>query len=904
MMGVRGGIRASLSWIRLRALVAFVMASLAYACAQGEVLDDAPPGDQSGDDAGSTSSSGDGRDASTTLPGKDAGQDAKPDRVDAGPSDVAAAPTLTSISPNQGTVGSTGPTIVVTGTGFVARTVVQLNGAALPTSFVSSTELRATIPTGSLAAVQTLHVTVGTSPPGGGASAELPFDVVNPSPSLTALAPTSAPIGSPDTALTVTGAQFVSGARVRFAGVDLATSFGTESTLTATIPSARLTTSGSFDVTVVNPAPGGGTSTAIAFTVTNPTVTVASVSPQSAIVGAAATPIALVGTGFVAASAVSFNGATIASSTTDGQHITATVPASALTNAGDFSVVVTNPAPGGGVSTPVSFHVVHPAPTATSLSPSSVVVGTAPPTITVVGTGFLAGKTKIAFDGAAVTATTVIDATHVSAALTTAQVAAAATIAVTVVNPAPGGGTSAPALTFTVNNPSPGATSLAPSSIGVGAADTTVTITGSGFVQGSTATSNGASLATTYVSGTKLTAVIPSAQLTSARTLSIAVTSPAPGGGTSTALSFTVTNPGPTLTSIAPSFVALAAPATTITITGADFIDPKGIAANGSIVMNGTTALATSFVSATQLTAVLPAAQLTAAATLSITVVNPAPGGGTSSVAFFAVNNPAPVLTSVTPGSLYFGAATTTLTLTGSGFVAGSVVKSNGAALASTTQSASSITATLPASQLAVVGPLAITVTNAAPGGGTSAAQTIGVACNTQGSDYALDAAADATLITLNLKDAAAPHATRIGKSTTATMTCPYTGDTTTSAPYRAYVVQNTLGRTATLSAWAVCTSDANHDDDAFLAFYNRSTVPTTQAELTQCTGVISEGSGGGGGFDSNDPGGSSYCPGLTKTNGKSLSVPACGKAVVVIQAYNATSTAYPPPASMKIKLE
>jgi hypothetical protein len=901
----RGGTRDSLRrWLLLFAVLVLAMAMSTGGCANApDDGDRAGSGDDASDSAAPGHPSGDGADARKPGDVVDSGEGGDAASRDGTPSDNAAVPVLTSIAPAQAAVGSAATTIVVTGTDFVARSVVQLDGAALATSFVSKTELRATIPAASMASVQTLHVTVGTAPPGGGASEDLPFEVVNPAPAITSLAPSSAPLGSPATVLTVTGASFVNGAKVVFDGVDLVTTFGSDTSVSATIPAAKLAASGSYNVTVVNPAPGGGASSAIAFTVTNPTVTVTSVTPQTVAINAAATAIQILGTGFVSASAVSFNGTTIASSTVDAKHMTATIPAALLTNASDFPVVVTNPQPGGGVSTPVMFHVVYPAPTATSLSPSGVVLGTAPPTLTVTGSGFVAGKTQIAFDGALVTSS-VIDASHVSATLTTQQMLSARTIQVTVVNPSPGGGTSAPALSFVVSNPVPVASALSPSSALEGSGDTVVTVTGSSFVDGAGVAAKGSvvmigqsALVTSFVSATQISATIPSAMLGAAKTLSLVVSNPAPGGGTSGALTFTVTNPGPTVTSVSPSSTTAPAQDTTITLTGTGFVNGNGVAANGSQARNGLAPLVTTFVSATTLTAVLPASHLASAATLSISVTNPQPGGGASGAIYFTVNNPAPTVSSVSPALLYFGAGDTTITLTGAGFVGGSVVKSNGATLASSTQSATQITATVPAAQLSTIGALSITVTNAAPGGGVSAAKTIQVACNTSGVDYALGALNQATSIPLSFTGVSVPTANRIIQTVTAGADlCPAVADATQAEPYRAYVVQNTLGQTASLSAWAACSSTAN---DAFLTFYKQATLPS---DLEQCTGFVAEGKVGTGGHDSPESAGATFCPGLVGAD--ALSLPACGRAVVLIQPFSITSTSYTPPPTLKIQLQ
>jgi len=51
---------------------------------------------------------------------------------------------------------------------------------------------------------------------------------------------------------------------------------------------------------------------------------------------------------------------------------------------------------------------------------------------------------------------------------------------------------------------------------------------------------NGANRATTYVSPTQLTAVIPATDLTTAATARVTVFNPPPGGGTSNAVSLVV----------------------------------------------------------------------------------------------------------------------------------------------------------------------------------------------------------------------------------------------------------------------------------------------------------------------------------------------------------------------------
>lgn len=94
-------------------------------------------------------------------------------------------------------------------------------------------------------------------------------------------------------------------------------------------------------------------------------------------------------------------------------------------------------------------------------------------------------------------------------------------------------------------NPSPVAATLSPASVAAASADFTLTVTGSGFVSGSTVEWNGAPRVTTFVSSSQLTATIYAADIAAQSTAQVTVASPGPGGGVSQALPFTVTAPIP-----------------------------------------------------------------------------------------------------------------------------------------------------------------------------------------------------------------------------------------------------------------------------------------------------------------------------------------------------------------------
>ena len=140
------------------------------------------------------------------------------------------------------------------------------------------------------------------------------------------------------------------------------------------------------------------------------------------------------------------------------------------------------------------------------------------------------------------------------------------------------------------------------------------------FIPASVVQVNGSNRATTFVSSTRLTAAMPAGDVTTASFPSISVQNPGPGGGVY-ALTFAVNNPQPTLTSLSPSGVTAGSGSFTLTLNGTNFIPTSVVQVNGS---NRTT----TFVSGTRLTATIPASDVASASALSVSVVNPGPGGG------------------------------------------------------------------------------------------------------------------------------------------------------------------------------------------------------------------------------------------------------------------------------------
>ncbi len=140
---------------------------------------------------------------------------------------------------------------------------------------------------------------------------------------------------------------------------------------------------------------------------------------------------------------------------------------------------------------------------------------------------------------------------------------------------------------------------------------------------------NGVSLTTLYISSTQLKAAVPAADLAVAGTASVKVVSLSPGG-TSNALAFTIKNPTPVVTALSPTSIEAGSLAFTLTVTGPKFVQ-------GAVVCLNATALTTTFVSSTELKASVPAGKFASAATLPVTVLNPALSAGRSNALNFTV---------------------------------------------------------------------------------------------------------------------------------------------------------------------------------------------------------------------------------------------------------------------------
>jgi hypothetical protein len=439
---------------------------------------------------------------------------------------------LASVTPSSVVTGSAMVTLTLDGIGFLSTSIAKLDGATLPTGYVSATRLTAMIDASitSTAATHAILVANATA-----TTSTKTFTVQNPVPTLSALNPSqTATNGAPFT-LTLTGANFNASSRVTFDGNQVVSTFVSATTLSITVPT--LTAARNYPVFVTNPAPGGGTSATlnlVASVVTGPTIS--GLAPSPALANTVFS-LTVSGSGYectAPASVVTVGSSSLSHTSCSTTQLAADVPALA---AGNYAVQVTNPST-NNASNPASLSIVAPNPTPalSSSSPSSACSGAGGFTLVATGTSFVSGARL--FFGGAERATTFLGATQVSAAIPTSDLTSAGTYPITVSNPSPGGGTSN-AVNFAVvqSHPTPVIATLTPCGRVANATAFTLSINGSSFAIDATVTFGGTAVTVTSQSSTQLQVSIPGSLVTTAPAddvVPVVVTNPgACGGGSS-----------------------------------------------------------------------------------------------------------------------------------------------------------------------------------------------------------------------------------------------------------------------------------------------------------------------------------------------------------------------------------
>ena len=252
--------------------------------------------------------------------------------------------------------------------------------------------------------------------------------------------------------------------------------------------------------------------------------------------------------------------------------------------------------------------------------------------------------------------------------------------------------------------PRPQISNLSPSSAPAGIGDVALTISGTGFVTGATVQFGGVTLTPGSVTPAQISVTVPVAQLATPGPVNVTVVNPFPVS--STPAVFTIE--APSISALNPTSIPAGSSSFTLTVTGSRFVSASTVNFAGS-------AMVTTFVSNSQLTAQIPAGAVLNPGTVPVTVSNTPTA--TSAAANFTIT-PRPTITALNPSSISAGAPAFTLQVSGTGFVSGAVVSFNSTALPTLFGSPTQLSAQVPASLIALPGTATITVS--LPGGSTS----------------------------------------------------------------------------------------------------------------------------------------------------------------------------------------
>jgi hypothetical protein len=585
---------------------------------------------------------------------------------------------ITSLSPSSATVGSSQTNVTVFGNGFTGSSVVFFNGTAMPTQFVTPTQLTATIAAGFLTTPGTPDVAVTTA---GTSTNALIFTIGSGTLSVVCnpgVGPTSVNLFF-STSCTVTGGNppynwpapptlpsyltysATTGATISITGVpDVA---GPYSFVVRVTDSSSPVETGSLQLAGETAQPN----------ITIGPILLSSVTPNAVALNSGAVTLTVNGNGFAGNAQVLINGSAIPTTYVSNVQLTATLLASQSTTAQTLLVSVNSPGFGnsngvpltigaGGAGVPVTINCspgVGPAAANRFYSANCAVYGGAPPYTWSIISGLLPTGLGLAANGplASISGNNAFDGTY------------SYTLQVT--------DSSSPAKTGTLLFAGQAGnglllSSLNPTNVSAGSGPFTLTLNGVGFTPGTQINFGNFTLNSTYIGPTQLQVTVPSADLMTAQTVSVSA-------GNSNALPFVIT-PGASALTVTCS--PLGGPATagifysqTCSVSGG--IEPYVWTVTGlppgllqtaagvdtAIIIDGTVLTAQTYSYSVQVTdGSTPA--LIGSATVTGTVSAPSYG-----------------INTLSPTSVPVGSPSITLTVIGTGFTSNSVINYNGTPL-------------------------------------------------------------------------------------------------------------------------------------------------------------------------------------------------------------------------------
>jgi hypothetical protein len=283
-------------------------------------------------------------------------------------------------------------------TPFASGAVVNWNGTALATTFVSANQLSATVPANLITAASNAAITVTS----GGATSLPQNFIVNAPLEIDTINPVLIGVGVNGFTLTVDGVGFVSGAVVQWNGAALTTTSISINQVTAQVPPNLVTSPTTASITVFA---GGNTSNQVPLAVVSADPIINSIAPNVAMAGGSGFTLTVNGTGFANGAVVQWNGTALTTAYVSAQVLKATVPASLIASTGSAQVTAVV---GQATSNSVQFSITDASPTIGSLYPSVALAGAGQFLLTIHGVNFGTTPT-VSWGGNTLTPTTASD---------------------------------------------------------------------------------------------------------------------------------------------------------------------------------------------------------------------------------------------------------------------------------------------------------------------------------------------------------------------------------------------------------------------------------------------------------------------------------------------------------------
>jgi hypothetical protein len=621
-------------------------------------------------------------------------------------------PVILSLSPQAAVAGQGALTLTVNGANFVSGAQIRVGTSTRTTTFISSTQVSTQLFAGDVQNAGSSQITVVN--PGTPASSALTFTVYPNDPQITSLDPSSVPLNTTTSTVTVNGANFASTATVRVNNTSRSTAYVSSTQLTFALSSTDLSHTGTLQVTVANPNNKLSAATPLTITAASTVPTITSLSPSPVQANSGAFTLSVVGTNFVSGSRVKANGAFRTTTFVDAQHLTAQMLASDVASAGSISIVVNNPNGEASVASTLTVSSAT-APTITTISPTSVTVGAPPFTLTITGTNFTSNAT-VTVGTAPPRSATFVDAQHLRVQIATFDVNTAGQVPITVTTPGTTGGTSNQILLFVTNNNAPVITALNPTTITTNPASLKVLINGSGYLLDDVALVNGTQRPTEYISATQLAVTLLASDATTPQTLAISVRRHDNSATSAPATLTVVSGAVPAITSVSPQQGTVGATQPIIAVFGQNFSADSFVTVDGD-------ARPTTFISPTELHVTLSATDLATAHDVLLVVVSGS--AGTSNTVTYSIVAPLPTITNLTPNSVIAGDAGFQLKVTADKISPTAKISINGSERTTQFQvSSGALVTDISAADIAANGTLQVTVSD---NGITSAPATLTV---------------------------------------------------------------------------------------------------------------------------------------------------------------------------------